>query len=171
VDNWKYAPAAKTWARLRDLPTSGSVFGGAGGGDSTFEDRYVLLLGAYQYDQVYTSVRQSGGGGGSSNLTAAAYGVVTHAAAQPHFATGPIAPEPGPEKYKTQGQAGHCPHQLPQRPAQIVMTSGTCSAGSASFLYEIPPEPRPTCPSHHQTTHEEIVAQRLPLQACDEKTR
>ena len=60
VDNWRFAPATKTWSRLRDLPTSGSVFGGAGGGDSTFEDRYILLLGAYQYGQVFTSIRQSG---------------------------------------------------------------------------------------------------------------
>ena len=94
VDNWRFSPAAKTWTRLRDLPTSGSVYGGAGGGDSTFEDRYILLIGAYQYGQVYTSVRQSSTS--ISNITSAAYGVVTHAMTQPHFATGPIAPEPGP---------------------------------------------------------------------------
>ena len=96
VDNWRFAPATKTWTRLRNLPTSGSVFGGAGGGDSTFEDRYILLLGAYQYDQVFTSVRQSGSNNRSSDITAAAYGVVTHAAAQPHFATAPITPEQRP---------------------------------------------------------------------------
>ena len=39
------------WSRLRDLPTSGSVFGGAGSDAAVFLDRYILLYTAFQYGQ------------------------------------------------------------------------------------------------------------------------
>ena len=64
VDNWVYTVAgagavegggastgAGVWSRLRDLPTSGSVFGGAGSDAAVFLDRYILLYTAFQYGE------------------------------------------------------------------------------------------------------------------------
>lgn len=49
VDNWKYDPGTNEWSRLRDLPISTGNFPS---GKMTFQDRYVLLCGGYQYARV-----------------------------------------------------------------------------------------------------------------------
>ena len=119
VDNWSYNTRTKTWKRLRDLPTSGSVFGGAGGG-GVFDGTKILLVNAYQYDRVRSAIlpqlhlltrarhtRGDSGQGkpaGSAAAAAAregaieqviirpAYGVATHAPA----ASAPLFARAGP---------------------------------------------------------------------------
>lgn len=49
VDNWAYDVASETWNRLRDLPVASGNFPY---GHITFEDRYLLLCGGYQYARV-----------------------------------------------------------------------------------------------------------------------
>jgi len=49
VDNWSYDPAAGQWRRLRDLPISSGNFPS---GAITYADRYILLIGGYQYAHV-----------------------------------------------------------------------------------------------------------------------
>jgi N-acetylneuraminic acid mutarotase len=49
VDNWVYDPATRRWARIRDLPVaSGNFFSG----QIAYKDRYILLVGGYQYPEV-----------------------------------------------------------------------------------------------------------------------
>ena len=80
VDNWQYNVATRDWTRLRDLPTSGTVFGGAGGG-SVFKDEKIVLINAYQYDRIRTSIVVSGANetGDENEHILPPYGVVTHA--------------------------------------------------------------------------------------------
>ena len=48
VDNWKYDVLSQSWSRLPDLPiASGNFPSGA-----VFGERYILLIGGYQYDNV-----------------------------------------------------------------------------------------------------------------------
>ncbi len=49
VDNWQYDPATDAWQRLRDLPVASGNFPD---GRITAFDRYVLLVGGYQYGKV-----------------------------------------------------------------------------------------------------------------------
>ena len=49
VDNWRYDPAADTWERLPDLPVASGNFPS---GPVVFAERYVLLIGGYQYGKV-----------------------------------------------------------------------------------------------------------------------
>ena len=49
VDNWIYDPVAGRWDRLRDLPVASGNFPC---GEITYQDRYILLVGGYQYSQV-----------------------------------------------------------------------------------------------------------------------
>jgi hypothetical protein len=49
VDNWAYDPSTDRWTRLRDLPISSGNFWG---GRIVWKDRYLLLLGGFQYDKV-----------------------------------------------------------------------------------------------------------------------
>jgi len=49
VDNWSYDPATDTWTRLADLPISSGNFPN---GAIVFEDRYLVLVGGYQYANV-----------------------------------------------------------------------------------------------------------------------
>ncbi|MCP4641860.1 MAG: hypothetical protein GY851_15560 [bacterium] len=49
VDNWVYDPALGMWSRIRDLPIASGNFPS---GAIAYEDRYVLLIGGYQYDAV-----------------------------------------------------------------------------------------------------------------------
>lgn len=49
VDNWTFDPASNRWQRLRDLPISSGNFPA---GRIVFRDRYLLLIGGYQYQQV-----------------------------------------------------------------------------------------------------------------------
>jgi N-acetylneuraminic acid mutarotase len=49
VDNWVYDPPLAKWSRLRDLPIGSGNFPA---GDVTFQDRYILLIGGYQYGHV-----------------------------------------------------------------------------------------------------------------------
>ena len=45
VDNWRYEPASRLWTRLVDLPVASGNFQ-TNGARSSFEDRYIVLLGA-----------------------------------------------------------------------------------------------------------------------------
>jgi hypothetical protein len=72
IDNWSYDTVSKKWERLRDMPTSGTVFGGAGGG-SVFRDEKIMLINSYQYDRLRTAVADQ------SEVIRPPYGVVTHA--------------------------------------------------------------------------------------------
>jgi len=49
VDNWVYDPAGDRWRRIRDLPISSGNFPS---GRIAFKDRYILLVGGYQYPEV-----------------------------------------------------------------------------------------------------------------------
>jgi N-acetylneuraminic acid mutarotase len=49
VDNWRYDPGADSWQRLPDLPVASGNFPS---GAIVFKDRYVLLIGGYQYGKV-----------------------------------------------------------------------------------------------------------------------
>jgi len=49
VDNWKYDPAADTWSRLTDTPIATGNFPA---GAIVYEDRYILLIGGFQYANV-----------------------------------------------------------------------------------------------------------------------
>jgi N-acetylneuraminic acid mutarotase len=49
VDNWSYDPSSKQWERLADLPISTGNFPS---GQIVFDDRYILLIGGYQYPTV-----------------------------------------------------------------------------------------------------------------------
>lgn len=49
VDNWRFDPASNQWSRLRDLPVSSGNFYS---GEIVFRDRYLLLIGGYQYAKV-----------------------------------------------------------------------------------------------------------------------
>ena len=49
VDNWVYDPPTGKWSRIRDLPISSGNFPS---GAIAFRDRYVLLIGGYQYPHV-----------------------------------------------------------------------------------------------------------------------
>lgn len=46
VDNWVFDTATQTWSRIRDLPVASGNFPG---GAIVVEDRYILLIGGYQY--------------------------------------------------------------------------------------------------------------------------
>jgi len=48
-DNWVFDPAAGQWSRIRDLPTSSGNFPT---GAITFGDRYIVLVGGFQYAKV-----------------------------------------------------------------------------------------------------------------------
>ena len=86
VDNWAFDTSSGTWSRLRDLPSSGSVFGGAGGG-SVFQEQKIVLINAFQYDRVRASIQSGKEGDREEEQIRAPYGVVTHAptAAAPVF--------------------------------------------------------------------------------------
>ena len=49
VDNWMFDPASNRWSRLRDLPVSSSAFFG---GSIAFRDRYLLLVGGFQFPRI-----------------------------------------------------------------------------------------------------------------------
>lgn len=49
VDNWQYDPAVNRWQRLRDLPVASGNFPS---GRIVYRDRYILLVGGYQYATV-----------------------------------------------------------------------------------------------------------------------
>lgn len=47
VDNWTFDPATDRWTRVRDLPISSGNF--PNGSNIVFDDRYIVLVGGYQY--------------------------------------------------------------------------------------------------------------------------
>ncbi|MCD4693579.1 MAG: hypothetical protein K8R79_11745 [Calditrichales bacterium] len=47
VDSWRYDPASDFWERLRDFPMSGT---GSSPGILVYQNRYILLPAAYQYE-------------------------------------------------------------------------------------------------------------------------
>jgi N-acetylneuraminic acid mutarotase len=49
VDNWQYDPTTDQWARLTDTPIATGNFPS---GQIVFDDRYILLIGGYQYANV-----------------------------------------------------------------------------------------------------------------------
>ena len=51
VDNWRFDPVRRRWAALPDLPISSGNF--QTNGNSAFGDRYIVLVGGYQYQHVY----------------------------------------------------------------------------------------------------------------------
>jgi len=61
VDNWSYDPARSQWERLPDLPIAS---GNYPSGQITYDDRFILLVGGYQYASILNpdgSVRPSYG--------------------------------------------------------------------------------------------------------------
>ena len=52
VDNWRYDPKRAAWERLADLPVASGNFPG---GRIVFGDRYILLVGGAQYENVLTA--------------------------------------------------------------------------------------------------------------------
>jgi hypothetical protein len=51
VDNWQFDPARAHWTQLPDLPISSGNF--QTNGNNAFMDRYIILVGGYQYGHVY----------------------------------------------------------------------------------------------------------------------
>ena len=49
VDNWRYDPARNQWERLRDLSVASGNFPS---GQIVYKNRYMLLIGGYQYPMV-----------------------------------------------------------------------------------------------------------------------
>lgn len=49
VDNWVYHPNTDTWKRFRDLPISSGNFPA---GEIVYNDRYIVLIGGYQYSMI-----------------------------------------------------------------------------------------------------------------------
>ena len=49
VDNWQYDPATDGWSRIRDMPVSTGNFPS---GSIVYDNRYVMLVGGAQYDNV-----------------------------------------------------------------------------------------------------------------------
>lgn len=49
VDNWRYDPAKDQWHRLKDLPISSGNFPS---GSIVYDNRYIVLIGGYQYPNV-----------------------------------------------------------------------------------------------------------------------
>lgn len=49
VDNWRFDPATEMWERLADLPIASGSFPS---GKIVFQDRYILMIGGYQYTQI-----------------------------------------------------------------------------------------------------------------------
>ena len=49
VDNWRYDPDAKTWQRLLDTPVASGNFPA---GAIVYAERYILLIGGYQYGAI-----------------------------------------------------------------------------------------------------------------------
>ncbi len=49
VDNWRFNIAKKTWTRLADLPVASGNFPS---GAIVYDERYILLVGGYQYSQI-----------------------------------------------------------------------------------------------------------------------
>jgi len=49
IDNWRYDTERDAWERIRDLPTSSSLFPD---GRIVFAERYIILVGGYQYAEV-----------------------------------------------------------------------------------------------------------------------
>ena len=49
VDNWCYHPSSGQWERLPDLPIASGNFPS---GEITYADRFILLVGGYQYDSI-----------------------------------------------------------------------------------------------------------------------
>lgn len=49
VDNWRYDPATDKWQRLCDLPVASGNFPS---GQIVYDNRYILLVGGYQYKYV-----------------------------------------------------------------------------------------------------------------------
>ena len=47
VDDWKYNPSTNSWTQLQDMPVACGTFTGCG--QMAFDDRYVLMVGTYQY--------------------------------------------------------------------------------------------------------------------------
>lgn len=52
VDNWRYDPGTAQWSRLADLPVASGNFQ-TNGPMTAFGDRYIILIGGYQYEQTY----------------------------------------------------------------------------------------------------------------------
>lgn len=52
VDNWRYDPHTAQWSRLADLPVASGNFQ-TNGPMTAFRDRYIVLIGGYQYEQTY----------------------------------------------------------------------------------------------------------------------
>eukprot|EP00039_Didymoeca_costata_P022906 m.347553 g.347553 ORF g.347553 m.347553 type:complete len:465 (-) comp33266_c0_seq1:120-1514(-) len=52
VDNWQYKPETNTWTRLPDFPIASCNFQ-TNGPMTTFQDRYIILIGGYQYGNTY----------------------------------------------------------------------------------------------------------------------
>ena len=53
VDNWVFDPATTTWSRLPDLPISSGNF--PNGNNIIFQNRYIILVGGYQYSCAYNN--------------------------------------------------------------------------------------------------------------------
>ena len=49
VDNWRYDPGTDTWERLDDLPIASGNFPA---GPIVYKNRYLVLVGGYQYEHV-----------------------------------------------------------------------------------------------------------------------
>ena len=52
VDNWKYTPATKHWTRLADSPMASGNFQTGGDEHGAFLDRYIILIGGYEYSYI-----------------------------------------------------------------------------------------------------------------------
>jgi len=50
VDNWRYDTTTDTWHQLADLPVSSGNFSN---GQVVLDDRYILLIGGFQYEEVH----------------------------------------------------------------------------------------------------------------------
>eukprot|EP01044_Picomonas_judraskeda_P008467 COSAG03_NODE_969_length_5160_cov_31.898241_4_plen_489_part_01 len=81
VDCWEYAPLTRVWSRLPDLPISNG--GSKLNGDSTFMDRYIIMIGGCQCPGQTNGSKTIGKPYGvSSKMSAAECGVNTTEAAQ-----------------------------------------------------------------------------------------
>lgn len=67
VDNWKFTPPTQKWTRLADSPMATGNFQTGGGEHGAFLDRYIILIGGYEYDEIAYPNKTTGPTSGYNN--------------------------------------------------------------------------------------------------------
>jgi hypothetical protein len=91
IDNWRYDTTKSKWTRLVDLPIASGNFQ-TNGPQSSFLDRYIILIGGYQYGETYFP----------NGTTGPSFGLAQR-----------LCPAHTPAGPKSVGCLPHCPVQMP----------------------------------------------------------